>query len=141
MLTEYFPSTFRQMIQNQKRHNRDSNLLPSGLQSATLPLRHCSTYQSKVFFVVITLFILVSTVLTSVNIVLFYVSTVFTFVNTVLKFLNNLWGKEPSRNRVVVLAHQATKTGGISSLESILGLLKSLKFGLCVYCAIHRSIY
>jgi hypothetical protein len=32
----------------------------------------------------------------------------------------------PSRNRVVVPARQATKHGGIGSLESILGLLKRL---------------
>jgi hypothetical protein len=35
--------------------------------------------------------------------------------------------KEPSRNRVVVPARQATKAGGIDSLESIPGLLKSSK--------------
>jgi hypothetical protein len=35
--------------------------------------------------------------------------------------------KEPSRNRVFVPARQATQSGGIGSLESILGLLKSLK--------------
>ncbi len=35
-------------------------------------------------------------------------------------------GNEPSRNRVVVPAHQATQSGGIGSLESILGLLISL---------------
>jgi hypothetical protein len=35
-----------------------------------------------------------------------------------------------SRNRVVVPARQATQTGGIDSLESILGLPKSLTFGL-----------
>jgi hypothetical protein len=35
--------------------------------------------------------------------------------------------KELSRNRFVVPARQATQTGGIGSLESILGLLKSLK--------------
>jgi hypothetical protein len=34
---------------------------------------------------------------------------------------------EPSRNRVVVPARQATQPGGIGSLKSILGLLKSLK--------------
>ena len=32
-----------------------------------------------------------------------------------------------SRNRVVVLARQATQPGGIGSLESILGLLKRSK--------------
>jgi hypothetical protein len=32
-----------------------------------------------------------------------------------------------SRNSVVVPARQATQAGGIDSLESILGLLKSLK--------------
>ncbi len=36
-------------------------------------------------------------------------------------------GLLPSRNRVVVPARQATQPGGIGSLESILGLLKSLK--------------
>ncbi len=44
-----------------------------------------------------------------------------------LKFLNNLWGYEPSRNRDVVPSRQATQSGGIRSLESIVGLLKSLK--------------
>jgi hypothetical protein len=35
-------------------------------------------------------------------------------------------------NRVVILARQATQIGRIGSLESILGLLKSLKIrGLC----------
>ncbi len=47
---------------------------------------------------------------------------------TVLEFLNNLCGGyAPSRNRVVVPARQATQPGGIGSLESILGLLQSLK--------------
>jgi hypothetical protein len=45
----------------------------------------------------------------------------------VLEFFNNLWVLEPSRNRVVVPAPQATHPGGIGSLESILGLIKSLK--------------
>ncbi len=36
-------------------------------------------------------------------------------------------GLEPSRNKVVVPARQATQPGGIGSLESILGLLESLK--------------
>ncbi len=44
-----------------------------------------------------------------------------------LEFYNNLWGIGPSRNRVVVLASQATYPGGIVSLESIPGLQKSLK--------------
>jgi hypothetical protein len=35
--------------------------------------------------------------------------------------------KELSRNRVVVPAHQAIYDGGINFLESILGLLKSMK--------------
>jgi hypothetical protein len=35
--------------------------------------------------------------------------------------------REPSRNRVVVPARQATQRGGIGSLELILGLLNSLK--------------
>ncbi len=34
---------------------------------------------------------------------------------------------EPSRNRVVVPARQATQPGGFGSLESILGLLNSFK--------------
>ncbi len=34
---------------------------------------------------------------------------------------------EPSRNRIVVPARQATKAGRIDYMESILGLLKSLK--------------
>ncbi len=38
-------------------------------------------------------------------------------------------GYEPNMNRVVVPARQATQPGGIGSLESILRLLKSLKFG------------
>jgi hypothetical protein len=36
-------------------------------------------------------------------------------------------GQEPSRNRVLVRARQATEAGGIDSLESISGLHKSLK--------------
>ncbi len=49
-------------------------------------------------------------------------------VHAVLEFLNNLCGLyEPSRHRVVVPARQATQPGGIGSLESILGLLNSLK--------------
>ncbi len=49
-----------------------------------------------------------------------------------LEFLNILWGWEPSRNRVVVQARQATQPGNIGSLESILGLLKSLKIRIQV---------
>jgi hypothetical protein len=37
----------------------------------------------------------------------------------VLEFYNNQGGWEPSRNRVVVSARQASKAGGIDSLESI----------------------
>jgi hypothetical protein len=48
----------------------------------------------------------------------------------VLEILYNLWGQEPSWNRLVVPAREATQSGGIGSLESILGLLQSLKFGL-----------
>jgi|688.fasta_scaffold311970_1 hypothetical protein len=40
---------------------------------------------------------------------------------------HNLWGLEPSRNRVVVPARKAIQSDGIGSLESILGLLKSFK--------------
>ena len=36
-------------------------------------------------------------------------------------------GKEPSRNKVVVPARQATRADGIDALESILGRLKNLK--------------
>ncbi len=35
-----------------------------------------------------------------------------------LEFLNNLWDKEQSRNRVIVLAHQAVLVGGIDALGS-----------------------
>ncbi len=49
-------------------------------------------------------------------------------MKSVLDFVNNLWGPlEPSRSRVVVPARKAAEAGGIDSLESILGLLKSLK--------------
>jgi hypothetical protein len=47
--------------------------------------------------------------------------------NTVLEFLTIYGGWSPSRNRVVVPARKATQPGRISSLESILGLLKGLK--------------
>ncbi len=46
---------------------------------------------------------------------------------SVLNFRTIYRGYEPSRNRVVVLARQATKAGGINSLESNPRLLKSLK--------------
>jgi hypothetical protein len=49
------------------------------------------------------------------------------YVNRCWNFLTIFRGWEPSRNRVVITAHQATWAGGIVSLESILGLLKSLK--------------
>jgi hypothetical protein len=45
----------------------------------------------------------------------------------VVEFLNNIGGEEPSRNRVVVPACQATQVGAIGSLQSILGLHKRLK--------------
>ncbi len=48
----------------------------------------------------------------------------------VLEFLNNLWElgtEEPSRNKLIIPARQATYAGGIDSLESILGFIKSLK--------------
>ncbi len=44
-----------------------------------------------------------------------------------LEFLNNLWELEPSRNRVVVPARQASQADGVDSLESILVLLKGKK--------------
>ncbi len=37
---------------------------------------------------------------------------------TELEFLNILWGLEPSRNRVIVLARQAALVGGIDALGS-----------------------
>ncbi len=49
--------------------------------------------------------------------------------------------QEPSRNRVVVLARQATQPGGTGSLESILGLLKSLKFGLRAWRAVTTALF
>jgi hypothetical protein len=65
-----------------------------------------------------------------------------TFQRTVLEFLNNLWaiGTE-DRNRVVVptrqATHYSTQPGGIGSLKSILGLLKSLKiWALCTHHAL-----
>ncbi len=45
----------------------------------------------------------------------------------VLQFLNNLLGLGTERNRVFVLARQATQTVGFDSLKSIHGLLKSVK--------------
>ncbi len=48
---------------------------------------------------------------------------------------------EPNRNRVAVLARQATQPGGIGSLESILGLLKSLKFGLRAWRAVTATLF
>ncbi len=48
-------------------------------------------------------------------------------ITAVLEFLNNLWGIGTSRNRAVVPARQATQPVGIGSLESTLGLRKSLK--------------
>jgi hypothetical protein len=45
-----------------------------------------------------------------------------------LEFLNNLWGLGTEyRKRTIVPARQATKAGGIHSLESIPGLHKRLK--------------
>ncbi len=45
-----------------------------------------------------------------------------------LDFLNNLWGLGTEyRNRVIVPARQATKDGGIDSLQSSPGLHKRLK--------------
>jgi len=57
----------------------------------------------------------------------------------VLEFLNNLWGWEPSRNRVVVPAHQATQPGRMCSLESILVLLKSLKIRALYVAGIDKA--
>ncbi len=44
-----------------------------------------------------------------------------------MEFLNDLWGLGPSWNRIVVPARPATQAGGIGSLESIPGILNSLK--------------
>ncbi len=53
-------------------------------------------------------------------------------------FLNSLWGlKEPSTRRVAVPTRQATQAGRIDSLESIPGLLKSLKIRVLFA---HRSL-
>ncbi len=59
-----------------------------------------------------------------------------------LEFKNNLWGLGSEyRNRIVVPAHQATKAGGIVSLESILGSIKVEKFGICAQiCKPLRSL-
>ena len=52
------------------------------------------------------------------------------------EFLNNLGGEEAIRNRAVVPTRQATQPGGIGSLKSSPGLLKSLKIrALCRKCA------
>ncbi len=143
-----FPTIFRQ-LSDEWIKIKSSTIMTrtSFLQDYNLPLYHCATTLTEVLctfnsiFLVSTLFILVSTVLTSVNIVLFFVSTVLTFVNTVLKFLNNLWGKEPSRNRVVVWPARQQRLAEFLPWNQFLGSLKVLKFGLCVYCNIHRSIY
>jgi hypothetical protein len=47
--------------------------------------------------------------------------------------------EEPSRNRDVVLARQATQPGGIGSLESILGLLKRIK--IRALCCVLRTTH
>jgi hypothetical protein len=46
-------------------------------------------------------------------------------LSSALGFFSNPRGPGPSRNRAVVPDRQDTKPGGIGSLESILGLLKS----------------
>jgi hypothetical protein len=45
-----------------------------------------------------------------------------------LEYLNHLWVLGTEYNRVVVPARQAAQAYGTGTLESILGLLKSLKF-------------
>ncbi len=51
---------------------------------------------------------------------------------TELEFLNNPWGLGTEQEYGYRTgARQATKAGGINSLDSIPGLLKSKKFGLC----------
>ncbi len=52
----------------------------------------------------------------------------------VLEFGTIYGGLEPSRNRVVVPARQAMQPFGIGSLESILGILKSLKIRALETC-------
>jgi hypothetical protein len=59
------------------------------------------------------------------------------FYSSVLEFLNSLW--ERNKNRVAVPARQATKPGGIGSLESILGLLKSLKIRALLATVCHHA--
>ncbi len=48
-------------------------------------------------------------------------------------------GQEPSRNRIVVPARQATQAGGIDSLESIPGLLYSLKIPVQMNCTLQPN--
>jgi hypothetical protein len=48
-------------------------------------------------------------------------------------FLTVYRGGKSSRNTVVVAARQATQAGGIDSLESILGLLRSFKIRALVF--------
>ncbi len=77
---------------------------------------------------------------------------------TVLEFSNNLWGlgtEQEQGYRLIVPARQATQAGGIDSLDSIPGLLTSLKIlalynfvfwitsctVLCFICALVKIIH
>ena len=62
-----------------------------------------------------------------VVVVSFVALVVRTVVHRAGSFKQSMGAWEPSRNRFVVPARQATEAGGIHSLESIPGLLKSLK--------------
>jgi hypothetical protein len=60
----------------------------------------------------------------------------------VLALYNNLWGtRNRAGYRVVVPARQATQAGGNDSVESILGLLNSLKIGTLKLPSFSRSSY
>jgi hypothetical protein len=50
-------------------------------------------------------------------------------------------GQGPSRYRVIVPARQATQPGGIGSLESILGLLKTFKKFELWYFSINAHVF
>jgi hypothetical protein len=60
----------------------------------------------------------------------------------VQEFLKNLYGgEEPSRNRVVVPARQATYAGGIDSSKMILALLKNVKIRALQQCCGSGSVF
>jgi hypothetical protein len=60
----------------------------------------------------------------------------------VLEFLNNPWGLGTEQEyRVIVPARETTQPGGIGSLESILGLLKSLTIRALLFNAAYSRGY